>query len=901
MKEHGSYFSQSELQSSPSLGLTLEGRNAYASSGEKSMPEGTSGTIDATTRPWDPIDSEIQSDTPQLREVAESLRGPIREAHIREFQNREGRPPTPTELQTINYMARFGLMPQPMVDTGPTSGGAPVNPEDLNNLVVETPGRRTASPMDDEEFREAFRTPKNLNDIAEAIGRSFPGFGENEAFAIVENGKVNDANFLRWIRSRIMFFEGEEGPDTPITYEQVVVIPYGNSFLNMSNLLRNDQRYFRDSDNNFHNELAQQIRREFFARQTIRSRDISYRRDGKGMGDDEGLAGVMSGLFKNSTMTRSELWDGKSLWYWTMEAPFDFINEFEVPSEERENELWRSKRQDTRLGRATATALMAYYHISDFEKLQEMLGKNSSIFTREGFERARLALAKEDIPSNSHLGSTTEEVANKLKEQFISSKDLDKLFSGGEINKTELVNFLNFFPQAQVNSLQRRMVRKLIQQAIGEKYRLYRMHKQKDEDTGVEETVKVDDKDMMSYAESQAFLMTRWTGAAARNDWGAAAYDAQSKILHTQTYRHKQADPKRGGAFGNIYNVGLFKQLGLNYLDAMVSTQKGPDGKPLTLREVLENIARVDVVSDEESKEALQKERDSAQQALSGLVFNDSAESNLSNNGINRWFAEYDSFVGAKELHLGKVVEHAKLRGVVYDPAEFGKMVQDGFIKPLRYGYSTFEIQYDKTIRDLVEFNPDNPDHKGKATIKQGNKSMVFADTSIAEMMYGNQLLDISAFWFGKPKLDDEGNQVKDSHGNVVFEKYYEHVIDPSRIATSAGRTQMIKQMALGRVAADIYSHRDRNSPYQHWDLATTEALIEALATIPGEVLVDEHDLKNTVVGHKFFSEEDIKYLKYIAKVTFKDIAKRDLSMAVGKSALSTGKNFIKAFFKQLK
>lgn len=112
----------------------------------------------------------------------------------------------------------------------------------------------------------------------------------------------------------------------------------------------------------------------------------------------------------------------------------------------------------------------------------------------------------------------------------------------------------------------------------------------------------------------------------------------------------------------------------------------------------------------------------------------------------------------------------------------------------------------------------------------------------------------------------------------------------------------MFKQMALGRIAADIYSHRDFfNSPYPQWDAGTVEALIKALERVPGGLLVDENDLSNTMVPQYFFTKDDIKYLRSLAHVTYGQMARTEGTLGVAKATGKTAWAFAKAMWKGIK
>lgn len=802
------------------------------------------------------LDRALNSLTPGSEEQA-AYESQLQEA-INDFRARENREPNPQERRTLQTQA---LLPR-ILELAQTSA------------IPGLPGQGLfADKEEEEEYRRSLRPPRSLNEIMDSVARNDPDF--NRDFPLLkENGEVNDANFLRWIRKRIMILEDEEGSDTQINYFSQVTVPFGNSEISVYSMVLRQDRFFRDKGEEgklgkVHTGLAEQIRKELFSRKIARDRDVIYRTGGKGMGDDSNLPGQMAAIFKDNNFTKN-LWGGKSLWYWTTEMPLDF-----------EEEKAEENKQDSKLGRSIATSLMVYYHLSDYEKLKEMLGKESSLFKREYFLEARERLAKEDEKTNPHKN------LEELEKDFISNTRLDEIFAEGDHNpdSTELIKFLtHIFTNAQPDPRHERMVREMVRIAIREKYNLKTA-------TGEEDT------GMTQYAERHAWSMVRWTGAAARNDLGAAAFDAQSKILNSQQYRNKQADPNRGGAFGNMYNIGLYKAFGLDYLDAMYTAEKGPDGRPLLLREVLENIARVGI---NDEKMAVDESADfelEARQAASYLSFPNASELNYTNNGTNRWFGAYELFLSGKELELDKIMKYAFLQGYVYNPGDLAQALQENFIKMFRYGYSTWDIYYDKDIRGLVKYDP-NIHGEDAPTVTVNREKYVFQDMPIAKSMFGEQLMDVEAFWKEVPKLDDNGNPIKDEKGNYVHEEI-KHLIDARRIEKNG--YQMYKQMLLGYMGAQIYSHRFLGSPYEHWNLHHLENFLEAVEAVPGGILYDQTDLKNTIITKKFFSHHDIEYLRSMAGVTDAQLLKTEGSMALLRGAFKGGGKIWSAFFKALR
>lgn len=883
--------------------LTSQPYRSYASdmATEPSTPE----------RKWDPIDELGKNAPPLHQSPSENLRQIIDVVYDSKRQNAEaqyGRELTPLEQAEIRnqVMSELGLLgtgdsaeetPE-FVSTGHPQLDRYEQMMRMNNPEGGTGDAKAQKQAQKErsETEKTFRQPRSLNELMESIAEYEPEFAHdfpllyteefvNEEGNLEKRELVNEANFLRWIRKRMRFFEGEDGPDSKVNYFGRLGIPFGAREIHISHMLNDEEKYFKDASGAVHKDLADQIRRELFARIIVRDRDIDYRTGGNGMSDEGGIDAVLRGIFRTNNMTRNT-WNGKSMWHWLLEMPHDVKVE-RVEKGHGHTFYERHDKQDTRLGRGIATAIAAYYHLADYTKLQEMIGKDSAFFKKEEFLRLRQSLAEGESKSNPYSGEETE-----LAKKYISDKEINEIFkSDGKVDEAAFIKFVNFFPDANVDPRRLSMVRGLLRNAIGHKYKLYY------EDHKTHE--KVIDEESVQFAEEYAFFTTRWTGIATRNDLGGTAYDAQAKWLRFKNYREKVADASRGGMFGNMYNAGMFKTLGVNYLDS-IRTQ---DGR--LVREIIEDLARVktadvdlskDSLTEEEIKE-LDEENSKSRQLLSEFTFPDLSELNLYNNGIMRWVQEYKSFIGAEELHLDKLVEQARFGGVLYDPAAFGKQIQEGFLKPLRYGYSSWPNLYSKTVRDIVEY--DENIHKGLPTVKVNGKDNVFVDMSLAESMFGHELMDREQFWTRLPRYEN-GKEITDKDGNPTG-KVLEHIVDPRLIDTSDGRTQMFKQMALGRIAADIYSHIDLNSPYPKWDGATITALINALEVIPGALLVDEHDIKNTLVPQFFFTRDDIKWLRSIAHVSETRRNTIDVTRDSVKAGWSVGRKFLQAFIKGIK
>lgn len=886
-------------------------------------------------KPWDPIDTDLsQSTLNQSQEAsAENARRSL-EAVLDQRRAARGlqlgRELTPLEEAEIRDQVLGEIGSPTSLNDNVTNPEFPLtgNPALDQMLRQQSEGKPSGNKKRQEEMEKSFRQPDDLNELMKSISMYEPDFAHDfpllyKKVRINKNGEseevevINEANFLRWIRHRMMFFEGEAGPDTPIDYFSKMGIPFGNRNISMNHLLEDDEKFFTDQDGAVHAELAQQIRRELFVRSIVRGRDINYRTGGSGMSDEGGIEKIMQSIFRDNNMTRNT-WNGKSMWHWLLEMPYEVKPDGVTHENGHTKYEHDDRKQDSRLGRAIATGIAGYYHLADYTKLKEMIGEDSGFFTRDGFVKARVRLAEEETKANPFAKSS------ELEQKFVSDEELDKIFdSKGEVkNPDAFIKYINFFPDAAVDPRKLGLIRGMMQEAIAHKYKLYirnadgsyKMEVEKDAEGN--DVIKKDrngngvivlDRDSMKIAEDYAFLTTRWTGIATRNDLGGTAYDAQAKWLRFKNYREKLAGPSKGGMFGNMYNVGMFKTLGVNYLDS-IRNQEG-----VLVREMIENLATqvplyevtekdIDAEGNpsETAKNKLEEENTKARQILSGLTFPDLQELSYYNNGVMRWVQEYKSFIGGEELHIDKLVTAARTGGVLYDPATFGKQIQEGFLKPLRYGYQGWPNLYSKTVRDIVKYDPTI--HGDAPKVNVNGVDHIFKDMSLADSMFGEQLIDRDVFWMQLPKLDSKGRQImkKEKDGTTVpVYQELQHIIDPKRI--EKGSVQMFKQMALGRVAADIYSHIDRSSPYEKWDGNTIMHLINALEIIPGEVLVDEHDLKNTLVPKFFFTQADIRWLRSIAHASEDRQAAVGIAKDGGRAALGVAKGFFQAFFKSLK
>ena len=728
--------------------------------------------------------------------------------------------------QQIQNIGRAGVSPQPrminqwMGQAQQLLAGNKITPEEYQRFDREIQGLVATQAAEQQGRRlEGGRsnTPQSIQEVALWIikneGDEWGPDGPNALLDSldIEKAKFNKANFLKWVRERMLFYDSFSPDDPNLNLLGAVGFETEFRTIGLGAMINNKKQYFKDShekDENGHfkvyDEFAEDIVNEIFLFSTSRGFDAEYRFT---MWSDEELPKLLAKQHQRSIFTSSE----------QMKKIFKFSADYGVKDE--------YGKEDTKVGDSIRKAYEVYYYMSDFDKLKEVLGPDSPFFTRVGFEDAlRLSQNKEsnwEIPEN-------------YKKLF------DKLFDqSGKAAPAEFIKYVNLFNETGKLQSTVSLVREAVRLAVSDIYGL---------ESGIDiEPVNDNEKKRratrrknLEYSERWAYSMARWTGAAARNDTDAIGYDAQTKAMRFQQYRVRQSDAGRGGAFGNEYDLPVLKNLTLDFFNGIfVETEQG--GKDLTPFEVFQQLDQYDnrmmairrgrddaSLSDQERQQiaTLIEEKDSM---YDKLKFKQFTELDYASNHLGRAWGIFHRVMGAEELQIDQIVKHEPFRGLVFDKGKFEEQVKEGFIKPIRYAFNTYSnIDFSKKMR--VQTNA------GKGGIPQ------YKEVTIAEAMFGPAVLQEYYTGRGKNRRINEEKLVKD-------------------------RKDIYKKVVRAMIASHLRAHRQYASGYNHIGKEGIDKFYEALESIRQIEIEEEEGGDVTVKRTKhFFSEDDMKWMKKYSK-----------------------------------
>lgn len=651
--------------------------------------------------------------------------------------------------------------------------------------------------------REArgFSPYKSINEIVNDIMIQTAGvFARGGKYALVktENGKeiLQEANLLWWLRDRLQEFH-ESDVDNPvdmfsrITIEGVRETALGKWVLTPG--------WFKDKDGEMHEGLKNQMYMELWLFNRSRDFDASYR---KIMGDDAELPKALQQLYYTNTFTKEGTLD-RILTLPSVGKTIDFKNRDSIRKSSQE------------VGQALRLAILTYYNLGDIamlndieEQLVETGGDRqamhfqSVLFNNEAFIDAYMKKERDKGRTPADIDDTTlrNEAASKI------AKQPNDIFNAeGGIDKDKLDKFMELINPFDIaskdfdlkNATQER-VRFMIMQNTGLSY------------------------EEAKYAETFAFSMARWTGLAARHDYrptrktGYTAYDSWTKVLETEQYRIRQSTPDQGGIHGNIYSVGGFKRMGVDFLIGA----RDIDG-----RSILEII------------QGGEGENINLTTRLEEIKFGDRTMEKFGTDHIARVFKLYEAIITTQEFSFDKVVTIDQWGRVVFDPKAANEWI-DNYLKAMRYAYRTWAgTDYSKLIR---------------ARDKDGEMRTV----SVAESLWGRQVYRD----YIEDKLGKRLEEIRDpiERSRVIGET----------IQDEDNRQGFWKRPMMYAIAAEIYAHRAFESGYPRYKLAQIEKIYEWLENFSGELETDETDLTRTKRKTMFFSKEDIQWIRRASNTT---------------------------------
>lgn len=683
--------------------------------------------------------------------------------------------------------------------------------------------------------KEQSGNPRSIQEVAQSIiydeGRD--RWGEGGAFPLLDADKnLNQANFVRWFRERMMYHHLNNSRDYQLQLGNLVGIT--NMYGNTTSIFAMDKdrgQYFLDANTGrVMDQLANQLKNELWLFGNMRNYDLLYQ---EYMGSDSELPKFLAQVHGKEEITQP----GSLKTIMTMSKDYGVEG-------------------DTSVGDAVRKAYEIYYYASDFEELQKILGKNSIFFKKEGFENAFKIIEKK---------AGTDTTISEAGEDFIK-----KIFSkeGGAIDPAAFIEAMNPFNNQNKPEFNKSIMREMVRQAVAEKYGLeYGLNKSTKE-VEVNGKTKAPEREFLrkdlEYAEAWAWILTRWTGAAARNDTAAIGFDAFTKVMKLQDYRVRQSNESRAGQFGNEYDLPVFKSLVQDFFDAVTVEKKSGEKVNTTPFEL---FRRLDAIEDDKSLSEEEKKNEKKKIA-DRMNFEQFTQKAYLANHINRGFEIFHSTMGAEEMKLEEIVKWDPFRGIILDRGKFEEQIKEKFLKPIRYAFSTYaQLDFGKTERVLKK-------------VPKTGELPEYKEITVAEKIFGPEVLkDLRPM--AKERYKDEIKK-----GDITEKEAWQAFLSDS--SSEGGRRLLWKRAAMARMAAHIKSHRQFANNYAPFSIGMVNTLYDALESIKS-VEIDPEDETTMNYAKRFLTKEDIDWIRKHSGTTQRRLFIQDIVLKSGGYGLAKG------------
>lgn len=730
--------------------------------------------------------------------------------------------------------------------------------------------------------------------------------------------RINKANFIQWARERTMYHHNNNPRDLQLALTRLVGIV--NDFGQTTSIFSMDEnrnRFFKDDESGrILDDLADQLKTEVWLFGNMRNYDLVYK---EYMGQDSKLPEFLVNVHNKEELTSSDSLER------IMTLSEKFLGTQEDELDENGNKI-EKKAQDMKVGDAARKAYEIYYYISDLPKLREILGTNSIFFKKEGL---------------INVFKIFEKIAHTDEIKPEHMKQIDSLFNAdGSIKEAEFINFVNPFNDQNKPDTNISIAREMVRQAVAEKYGLeYGLNLKVNEERSPTGKYRAPDRAFRrintEYAETWAWIMSRFTGAAARNDTNSIGFDAFTKTMQFMKYRIRQSNESRAGQFGNEYNLGVFKTLTLDFFNGVWVQQefgdpgrKTPfelmmelDEKDRAIEKIKEKLKNPGTELTSDDNEAIKTMEEEKRKLAHKFRFDQSTQKGYATNHIGRAFEIFHNMLGNEELRLDQIVKWEPYMGgaqgrYVIDRTKFEEALKEKFIKPVRYAFSTYPmIDFAKKTQELVSAGSDK-------------KLPVYRETTIAENIFGpivtgelkKDIVNVKkrlirekvnkSIRGGKSKkeaiagLDAREQQLLKQKRFSASDKdtlWNEMLTGPKADL----RPILWKRAVMARIAKDLLSHRQRssNNKYEYFGHEQIELFINALESIPSIVMPEgeNHDPDEDLTfeyGEKFLTEEDIHWIREQSETTESKIFKKDIVPQIAGGFMKGIGEGIKDFFK---
>ncbi len=640
--------------------------------------------------------------------------------------------------------------------------------------------------------------------------------------------KLNEKNFVRWFRERMMYHHASNSRDESLQLGNLVGITseFGST-INIFSMDKDRAQYFLDeSTGTVMDKLANQLKMELWLFGNMRNYDLLYQ---KYMGSDSDLPKFLSQLHEKEEITQPQ----------SLETIMTLPKEF-------------GEDGDTSVGDGIRKAYEIYYYASDYNMLKKVLGENSIFFKREGFENA-LRIIEGLNPTDAIPQS--------------SQKIIDSVFDGKNVNPEKFIKLMNPFNEKNKPEFAKKLIREMVRQVISRKYDLEYGLTEMRVVNGVFNSEDVKERDLvrkdLEYAEAFAWVLTHWTGAAARNDTGAIGFDAFTKTMKLREYRKGQSGLNRAGSFGNEYDLGVFKGLAVDFFNGITVEKKledkGNNYTPFEIFRIMSDIEDSSLPEDEKKRQKTQWAK--------RLNFEQYIQRSYSGDHINRAFEIFHATLGAEEMRLEEIVKWDPFRGIILDRGKFEEQVKEKFLKPIRYAFRTY-AQLDMGKMQRLQVGGFG-----------SNDLPIYKDVTTAETIFGPEVLkDIRPMaqqryegWNSEDKGKfDERLKQRGVDFNSLSADEKKQQIWQDYLSSQDGKDILWKRAAMAKIAAHIKSHREFGNGYTQFTAGMVETFYQALESIKAMDINEGEDDTELSYAQSFLSKEDIEWIRKRSGTTHK-------------------------------
>ncbi len=679
------------------------------------------------------------------------------------------------------------------------------------------------------------KPPESLEDLATLImsSESEDWRTGKEHQLIDENGKVVKENFIAWVRKRMVELH-EFNPTSAVNFFSDINVKRGYiniSFYEMiftgSYFLEKKQEKIlqKQEDGSFkekivtrfeknqdYEDLKQQLIAEAFLFSNSRNNNVTYLAQ---MFDERELPKLLMQMYYANPFTR-----GKFLEQILSMPSMDSKKIKQIREKTGEKEDFESKKikliseNNSDAGEGVRRALLAYYYINDEKMLKKILGEDSVFFNEEYLEY-------DSATGKVKLGKDGNKITKKgdANEEFLKDRSKKAIvYENGKVkNMKEFLAYVNVFNDAHKDERIVNEVRERIRQVMVDKLGINYAE--------------------AKYAEAWAYSMTRWMGIGARNDINAIGFDAWSKTQNFMRYRLKQAEEKRRGVIGNVYNLLGIRRASLSFMEGVT------DVHGRTVIEAIQGGQGDEWKEKNPFKEPFKKLED--KDSIKHLEFKQDTAQRFAANHVGSSFRIYDFLINHMEFDLENMVTHDSFGRVIIDQKKANEMV-DGIQKAIRYAYCTWGgTDYSKNIRVYEKEGEDGKEINAK-------------NMPVAAALFGEAILRFINEDMDRKGIERDKNKTPNvwtiGDGNNKFD------MDFSRIQSQDGTEREIiwKHILKYLMAEEIKSHRSIKSQLSRFDYATTEKIYSFLkqkGIITQEDIKDMRKLSKTS-QRRMFSEE---------------------------------------------